>query len=961
MRLVSLPHRGPPVKPTRTPPSPSPAGRARHRPVRGRVEECAVLGARFDALAQGRGGVVRVQGPPGSGKTRLLSEACSMAALRGLNVFRGGADPDSQFVPLAPLLEGTRNEGRPLFDTVGLRALATAPEQRFWLLQELQDQLERAALDRPLAVVLDDVQWCDDLTLLALRTLSSRLSAHAILWLVAVRGGSGTPEVLTTLDRLDRNGALQVSLGPLSDAAVSEITQDVLGAPPDPATLDVVRRAEGVPLLLVELLHGMTAEGRVVVKDGAARLAGHRLPARFQTSIRQRLHGLSEPTREVVRAASAIGHAVTVDLLAELLDRPVGALVAPVQEALDSDLFTEREGRLVFRHDLIREAVADSLPESVRKALRRHAAEIVLARGASLSEAASLVMDSAEPGDQAAVQLLRAAAAELSETAPSAAAELSRQALDLTAEQAPERPMITAETMVLLWRAGRATQARALGATAVPGTLPCEAEARVRLSLARVSSQYDFTEGARQAGLGAALPGIPECLRAHLLALHCLDLGLVGDFGATARAAVDKALRSARQVGDSAALATAMTAHSVVLYYQCDWTRALQRADEAEDIASEAGFSRSLWVPEALWKAFMLNAAGRTAEALAASEAGVRDTRRQGQAAAMRLWVMNRCRVLLDAGRLYDARAEAEAGAAMADELGMGNFADATLLYTLFRVALHTGDRDAVKAYAAEVGRMVGDPAVLVRNAGSWLLALMADAEGRSEQAMALLDESFATFEQPGPSLASPDDPADLPVFVRMALRAGAHDRAAAAVALAEHRAARNPGFPILAAAAAHARGLRDNDTAHLLHAVDLYDGIERLLPPASALEDAGRKLAVAHPTDAVPVLGAALDRYLEAGAEHDAARVRRRLRALGAPRRRTGATETVTAWPELTASEVAVVRLVARGMTNRQVAEHLENSPHTVSSHLRHAFLKLGLTSRAELARLAREREHTE
>ncbi|MFJ3778169.1 ATP-binding protein [Streptomyces sp. NPDC090075] len=949
------------MKPTQPPPPPFPAGDARRPPVRGRLAEGAVLDARFDALAQGRGGVVCVQGPPGSGKTRLLTEACAMAGRRAFTVFRGGADPDSQFVPLTPLLEGTQTDGKPLFDTVRLRALATAPEQRFWLLQELQDQLERAAFDGPLVVVLDDVQWCDDLTLLALRTLSSRLSAHAILWLLAIRGGSSAPEVLTTLDRMERDGALRLCLGPLSDAAVSEIAQDVLGAPPDTATLDVVRRAEGVPLLLVELLHGMTAEGRVVVTDGVARLVGHRLPARFQTSIRQRLYSLSEPTREVVRAASAIGHTLTVELLAELLDRPVGALVAPVQEALDSDLFVEREGRLAFRHDLIREAVADSLPESVRKALRRHAAEVVLARGASLSEAASLVMDSAEPGDQAAVRLLRAAAAELSETAPSAAGELSRQALNLTAAQAPERSTIIAETVVLLWRAGRATQARALGATALPGSLPCEAEARVRLSLARVSSQYDFTEGARQSGIGAALPGIPECLRAHLLALYCLDLGLVGDYGATARAAVDEALRSARQVGDRAALATAMTAHSVLLYYDCDWDRAFRRADEAEDIASEAGFSRSLWVPEALWKAFMLNAAGRTAEALAESENGIRDTQRQGQAAAMRLWLMNRSRVLLDAGRLSDARAEAEAGTAMADELGMGNFADATLLYTLLRVALHTGDRDAARAYAAEVGRMVGDPAILVRNAGSWLLALMADAEGRPDRAMALLDESFTTFEQVGPSLASPDDPADLPVLVRMALRAGAHDRAAVAVAQAEHRAVRNPGFPILAAAAAHARGLLDNDTAHLLHAVELYDGIERLLPHASALEDAGRKLAVAHPADAVPVLGAALDRYNEADAGCDAARVRRRLRVLGAPRRRTAPTETVTAWPELTASEVAVVRLVAQGMTNRQVAEHLVNSPHTVSSHLRHAFLKLGLTSRTELARLAREREHTE
>ncbi|MFC5666607.1 ATP-binding protein [Kitasatospora misakiensis] len=502
---------GPSVKPTHPPSSPPPpGGGGRRAPVRGRAEEWAVLGARFDALVTGRGGVVCVEGPPGSGKTRFLSEACSVAERRAFRVFRGGADPDSRFAPLTPLLEGAQSDGEPLFDAGRLHALAIAPEQRFWLLQELQERLERAALDRPLAVVLDDVQWCDDLTLLALRTLSSRLSAHAIVWLVAVRGGSSAPEVLTTLDRMERDGALRIRLGPLSDAAVGEIAQDVLGAPPDAATLDVVRRAEGVPLLLMELLHGMTAEGRVVVDGGVARLVGHRLQARFQASIRRRLHGLSAPTGELVRTASVIGHSVTVELLAELLDRPVGALLAPVREALDSDLFAEREGRLVFRHDLIREAVSASLPDAVRRALRRHAAEVLLARGASLSEAASLVLDSAEPGDKAAVQLLRAAAVELSETAPSAAADLSGRALDLTAGGAPERLTIVAETMLLLWRSGRATQARALVGTALPGTMAPQAEAQVRLGLARVSSQYDFTEAARHARAGVALPGIPE-------------------------------------------------------------------------------------------------------------------------------------------------------------------------------------------------------------------------------------------------------------------------------------------------------------------------------------------------------------------------------------------------------------------------------------------------------------------
>ncbi len=928
-------------------------------PVRGREEELDFIGARCDALAQGRGGIVCVEGAPGSGKSRLLSEAQTVAVHRGLRVFRGGADPDGQFVPLGPLLDGLLTGPEPLFDTDKLRDLAAAPEQRFWLLQELQDRLEQVALNTPLVIVLDDVQWLDDVTLLALRTLSVRLSSHAILWLVAVRSGTRTPGVRTTLDRLDQAGGHRLRLGPLADTAVAQITEDVLGAPPDPATLSAARRAEGVPLLLVELLRGLHDERSVIVEHDVARLTGGRLPSRFQTSVQQRLDQLSESTREIVQTASAVGRTVTVDVLAELLDKPTATLIAPVEEALHTHLLVERDDRLMFRHDLIREAVEASLPISVRRALRCHASEILLARGAPVTEAAALLLDSAEPGDRKAVELLRAAAAELATSAPSSAAELSRQALELTAERAPERPAIIAETMLLLWQAGQPAEARGLAGTALPGSMEPEAEALVRLGLARVSGQYDFTEAARHAGAGAALPGIPASLRAQLLALRALELGMVGDFTVTAQAVSD-ALQAAAQAQDKAAEATAVAVESVVRFYRMDWSAAFECAQRSSALAAEVGFTHSLWVPEALWTAFLLNAAGRSVEALAESEAGVRETQRQGQAAAMGLWIMNRSRALLDAGRLEDARAEAEAASAMADELGMGNFADATLLYTLVRVALHTNDLKAARAYATDVQRMLNDPAILVRNVGSWLLALVADAEEDPRRAMALLDESFGTFGLEGPSLASPDDPADAPVFVRMALRAGALERAAAAVAVAERRAALNPQFPILAAAAAHARGLLDNDLVLLHRSVELYGGIRRLIPRASALEDTGRKLAARSVVHAVPHLDLALDLYTQAGAERDAARVRRRLRALGSPRRRTTSKGSVTVWPELTASQVAVIRLVAQGLTNRQAAERLEISPHTVSSHLRHAFTKLDITSRVELARLLGAREHT-
>jgi DNA-binding CsgD family transcriptional regulator len=85
---------------------------------------------------------------------------------------------------------------------------------------------------------------------------------------------------------------------------------------------------------------------------------------------------------------------------------------------------------------------------------------------------------------------------------------------------------------------------------------------------------------------------------------------------------------------------------------------------------------------------------------------------------------------------------------------------------------------------------------------------------------------------------------------------------------------------------------------------------------------------------------------------------VRRRLRDLGIRRRLVKAARPTTGWAGLTDAELGVVRLVAEGLTNREVAELLFVSQHTVGMHLRHAFTKLGINSRVELTRLSFEQQ---
>ncbi|MFJ7958923.1 helix-turn-helix transcriptional regulator [Streptomyces sp. NPDC096319] len=941
-------------------------------PLRGRDAELAFIEARLDALDRGEGGIVRVEGPVGIGRSRILAEAAAAARRRGTRVFEGAADPDARVAPLGPLLEGLLSGEEPLPGAVRLRDLATTPGRRFWLLQELGDRLRETARNGPLLVVLDDLQWCDDLTLLTFNTLAAGLSSHAILWLLAVRGGSVPSGVRTTLDRIRRAGAHELALGPLDDRATARITEDVLGAAPAPDVLRVARRAEGIPQLLVELLGSLRDGAEVTIEGGTARLSAGPPAPRELPSVARRLDRLSDGARELVRAAAAVGGPVTVALLAERLGRSSAALITAVRESLDADLLSESGDRLAFRHDLIRETVEAAAgpgeaTEAGTEARTTGPGQVPEARTAGTGDppgADRPHTDATEADrprtDATEADRLRTDAAELAATAPGPAAERSLRALELTPADAPERARIIAETIPLLWQTGQAVRARELGvsALATDGLGPGD-EARVRLALARLAVPFDFSEAVRQARAGAALPGIPVDVRGRLLAMLAAGLSMAGEHAKAERAAAE-AWETAAAAGDRSAEATLTTVRSAVSFHRMDLTEAFRQAERAAALADALGVSTSLWVPEALWHALLSHTTGRSAEALAAADDGIRVTREQGRTAATRMWLMTRSRILLEAGRLAEARADAEAASTPADPLGPGNLADVTLRYVMMRVALHTDDRPTARAYAAEARRMRSDAAPVVRHFGSWMLALKADSEGRPDRAMAELDEVMTSPAADRPAYAGLVDPADAPVLVRLALRAGAHERAAQAVALAERRAALNPDLTFLAATAAHARGLLDNDLATLLDAVRRYEDCPRVLARASALEDAGAKLAVTRGSEAVPHLDKALTLYARAGAERDVARVRRRLRALGV-RRRPRSPGRSGAWPELTAAETRVVRLVARGLTNREAADHLALSPHTVSAHLRRAFTKLDVTSRGELTRLVRHRDSGE
>jgi DNA-binding CsgD family transcriptional regulator len=354
------------------------------------------------------------------------------------------------------------------------------------------------------------------------------------------------------------------------------------------------------------------------------------------------------------------------------------------------------------------------------------------------------------------------------------------------------------------------------------------------------------------------------------------------------------------------------------------------------------------------WLCDALNVVDRLEESLQVSTANITIARHERQAWALNIFETGRARLLLQMGRLTDAGVTL--GRLFTSDVAhqVVSVLDAAGVVALGRVAIHTGDRNLARQAGDIAQVMLGRDIPIVRRHAAWLLAMAAMADGdplRARECLCFLGEDERTSVLP----LFPMDITDEVQLIRIALAADDPKLAAHAADAVRRRAQLNPEVRSLQAVAAHATGLENHSQKDLAEAVELYEQGPRPLALASALEDLGRVALDDGGTQAgIDALTRALVLYTEAAASWDAGRVRRRLWSVGVRRRLVPARRPDRGWAALTDSELAVARLVAQGLSNREVAEHLFLSPHTVSGHLRHVFGKLGVNSRFDLARVA-------
>jgi len=922
------------------------SGKVRIPPIRGRTGELKVIGALIAAVAQGRGGVLVIEGPPGIGKSRLLTEVLAIAEKAGVRALFGEAFEYQQTVPFFSLFMATLRADPPVGDAEALRRLGTSADLRYWVVRDLQAAIDATASQVPLAILLEDIHWADNATLLALRSLAATRPDAPVLWVLTARTGAGGPAVRETLTALEREDARFLRLTAMTPSAVADVVQDAVRANADASLLSLADNAHGNPFLLTELLRGLDEDGRLDVSGGRAVATGDTLPRRLSDTMQQRLDQLSDAASQVVRVAAVLPDRFSAGLLAAMLERRPAALVSAVEEAVRANLLVEDGERLRFRHDLLREATRQSLPQSLRRAMERQSATVMLDMGAAPEEVATQLARSAEMGDQVAIAALRQAAQSVANSDPGAASDLSKRALELQSPHDPGRGPLVAETIVLLNRATRYEEAQRLASTTLSATLAPEEEAGIRLRLPTVTTETT-TRHIEENRRALELPDVSDVTRARHQAWLAYNLAMYGQHGHDS-AAANEAAAAAASTGD---LESSILSGVALACFDCAngyAGRALHRVEQLQALTPAGDMTAHHLA--AVHLANLLAVVGRLEDAAALVTGRREKAQQERDGMALHIWALTSGGVEVAAGRLSAARAALE-WLPTPDRTG-STFVDARRMSLLAEVAARTDDRTLLLEKVNEARDAHSSDSPAVRRDAAAVLGLAAWQRDDVHEALRWLGGDISLLVTP----IVPNVLDQLTLAARVASAAGdagLRARLLDAVAVLERE---RPGIPLFATIAQHTRGILERDADALVGAAELLHSSGRPLLFASAAEDAGGELSRAQRNgEALEQLNAAFDTYIECEAIADARRVGRTLRRLGVERRIVAQPRAKTGWDSLTDSELKVINLIAEGATNRAVATQLHLSPHTVKNHVHNAFAKLGIASRAQLAQLMR------
>jgi len=972
----------------------------------GRQREVALLWSRFETAVSGRCDVTCVTGEPGIGKTRLLEEMAARAARAGAVRLWGGASAVKGMPPYLPFLEALGQyiqvtAPNRLRDQVGpaasilvtiLPELAVrlgefpdgyplpAEQARLRLFEAVGGFLTAIAASAPggLLFVLDDLQWADAASLDLLCHVARRRTGARVLILGAYREGEvgQNPALERALAELNRLRVLTtLTLAPLRAEEIAALAADYLGGPVAAVVGQALHtHSEGNPFFAEELLRGWLEAG--VLTSHRDRPHVHpcwtltmplesALPPSIVGAIRQRLARLKPAVVDHLRVAAIIGRTFATALLAEVESREAEEVEEELLAAERAHLIRgDRAGVFTFGHDKVRECLCAEVSSARRRRLHGQIGLALEARSAqeSTHRLAELAIHFARSDDRArGVDYSRRAAEQaLHAYAPREAVAHYQAALDLL-EPGDER---------------RGDLLLALGQAALPAAAAEQAISACQSAQAWFKQTGDLAAAARAAhalGLAYRRMGAPLAAQAalerslalmeqgrvagaetvHVLADLADLLGVVLGRHEEALTYGRRALEIARSLGDGPREAAAGRAVGFLLVRGNDipaglplLERGLVLAEASGDLAEAAECCTCLaqaycWTAELersecvslrreeltrlgqllyhacyvhTWLAFLYATQGTWAEAeqrLAQAQPAV-----ESVAGDEPLAFLRQVRGYLAYQRGDYSLAEQEFRAAVETFRGQDPGELVLCLGPLGLTLLVTGQRQAVQECIDEQEALIAtlSPGCLPTLSARGCLALMAVTLGDGERATHYYPDLLACRGQHHWFLV------DRILGQIATLR---DDWPAAAAHLAD------------AEAIAQREGLGPEMGRILLAQADL------------SLAQGGPRSAAR----ARRLLGRALALYQKLGLDGEVARVRARLRDLP---RQPGAPAPTPLPAGLSPREAEVLRLVAAGRSNRQIAQELAISASTVAKHMTSIFNKVGVGNRAAAAAFA-------
>ena len=904
--------------------------------VVGREEELAEI----EAFLRSPGELPRVlllEGEAGIGKTTLWRSgtAAAQAAYRVLSCSPSESEIQLSFTAAGDLLGDVAEEALTALPPPQRRALAAAllledvsgppPDQRAVALAFFGG-LRALAAAGPIVVAVDDVQWLDRSSALLLEFALRRVREEPIGFLLARRSRPGARPPLG-LDRALSGRVQQVEVGPLTLGALHRLLRTRLGtALPRPLLRRLHEASGGNPFYALEL-------GRTLKDRGAELEPGRPLPVpeTLQEIVRERIAAQPAEVREALAATAALSRPTVF---------AVGAARA-LDAAAEAGLIELDGERVRFTHPLLAAEAYAAAGAEQRRRIHRRLADV---SSDPEEHARHLALATQEPSEEVAVALDAAASQAAGRGAPDAAAELSELAERLTPREVDSRLLDRQlQTIDYRYQAGAMDAARAsldrLLAQMPPGR--DRAAVLMRLALVREDDvnavvgicHQALTESGGDDQVDAEIHGV--------LSVVSLILGDVGRACASARSAVECAERLGTPESLAAALGHLGMMDTLAGERPSDefWERAValerevdrsieqgpsqsrglhlmyaDRLDEARTSLEEAyrraaahGHDGSLmnvelFLTELECRAGQLQQAGRHADSLYQT---VGQTGHEQTEAVARY-----AKAMVDAylGRVDDARAGAEEGVASAEALNDTIFRTQNLAVLGF-LELSLGDAAAADRHLRPLWPLLasmgyGEPSVypVLPNAIEALIGI-----GELEEAVTLLDQ----LEERGRALDS-----------AWALSQAARCRGLLAAARGDPEAA----------VAEFERALAENERMP-----GPFERGRTLLAQGATLRRLKRR------RDARESLEQARAIFEEMGARLWAEKARAELARIGGRAPSAGA---------LTPTEQRVAELVAEGRSNKEVARELFVTVKTVERNLSRVYEKLGIRSRAELAR---------